>query len=54
MVADAHDVITKEQSLILRLHQKGLKGIALLDHSNWPRLLFDNRNMYKATLFHDR
>jgi hypothetical protein len=54
MVADAHDVITQEQSLVPRLYQKGLKGIASIDYPNWPGILFDNRNMYKTTLFHDR
>ena len=51
MVADAHDVITKEQPLIVRLHQKGLKCIASIDRPNWPEILFDNRNMYNARSF---
>jgi hypothetical protein len=33
---------------------KGPEGILDIEHSRWPGILIDNRNMQKAALFHDR
>src|SRR5690349_20662525 len=54
VVPDAHDVIANKRSIILGLPQNDLKGISGIEHPRWPGILIDNRNMHKATLFHDR